>query len=55
MNRFIKHTLRVVGVFVRIRIYWIGGIFRISLRPARLFAITENPAKTNTDKRFPIE
>ena len=39
-------------VFVRIRI---GGIFRISFRPSAIFAIIENPAKTNTDERLPLE
>ena len=44
-------------VFVRIRIYGISGIYRISIRLAQLalFAITENPAKPNTDKRLPLE
>ena len=40
---------------VRIRIYGIGGIFRISIRPACAFHITENLAKTNLGERLPIE
>ena len=43
------------GVFVRIRIYRIGGIFRISLSPNPRFRIAENPAERNMDKRLPIE
>ena len=40
---------------VRIRIYRIVGIFRISLLPARAFAAIGHPAKRNSDKRLPIE
>ena len=43
------------GVFVRIRIYRIGWIFRISLSPNPRFRITENPANRNMDKRLPVE
>ena len=42
-------------VFVRIRIYGIGGIFRISFRLDYAFRITENHAKTNMDGRLPVE
>ena len=42
-------------VFVRIRIFRIGGIYRISLVRLALFGITGNPAKPNTDKRLQIK
>ena len=42
------------SVFVRIRIFRIVRIFRISFRPTYSSVITENPAKTNTDKRSPV-
>ena len=41
------------SAIVRIRIYGIGGIFRIALRPTRAFAIIGNYAKRNMDKRLP--
>ena len=41
--------------FVRIRIYGIGGIFRISILSSRAFRIEENPAKTNVDERLSIK
>ena len=40
---------------VRIRIYGIGGIFRISIRPACAFRITENLANPNWDECLPDE
>ena len=43
------------SVFVRIRIYRIGWIFRIPPLPNPRFRITENPAKRNIDKRSPVE
>ena len=39
--------------FVRIRIYRISEIFRISFRQACVFAVTMNPANPNMDKRLP--
>ena len=36
--------------FVRIRIYRIGGIFRISFAYLAISAITVNPAKPSADK-----
>ena len=41
--------------FVRIRIYGIGGIFRISFRPDCAFRHNENPAKRNVDERLVCE
>ena len=43
------------AVFVRIRIYGIGGIFRISFRADYAFRITQNHAKTGTGGRLPVE
>ena len=42
-------------VFVRIRIFRIRGIFRISLARLALFAITGNPAKMNMNERLPVK
>ena len=43
-------------VFVRIRIFRIGVIFRILVSPELpLFAIAENPAKTGADERLPVK
>ena len=57
-NALCQHALGTLGrlrVFVRIRIYRIGGIYRISLRPACAFAITENLGKTIADEGLPVE
>ena len=49
-----KAGIQRAAPFVRIRIYRIGGIHRISLSPNPApFAITENPANPNTNKRLP--
>ena len=42
-----------LGVFVRIRIFRIGGIYRISLAQLAFFATTESPAKMN--ERSPVK
>ena len=43
-------------VFVRIRIFRIGGIFRISIRRIALFVIDGNPSNPNVDdERLTVE
>ena len=44
-----------VARFVRIRIFRIGGIFRISIRLDCAFRRNPKSAKTNTDERLPVE
>ena len=43
------------GVFVRIRIFRIGGIFRISLAYLAVFAMIGIHNETNAYERLPIE
>ena len=54
VSRFSPQSERLRG-FVRIRIYGISGIFRISLLSSSLFATTANPAKANMDERLQIK